>query len=375
MTFDWDKVLAGIGKIESVDNIPFLLGYYHKIFGVLGSSCSHNVINSEIEKITSKSFKILVIKDTNGSSEEEGYHEYATVYINEAKKIILVVREEERGLVEKVLNVKGELFEKSMVNHLTILFDINNKDSQKLINEIKACFAYGIKRKQANHINLLCNSDGLYLKKIEIKRKYEIDLELNYGKKFPPVHQKIVDYLKQDNESGLLLAGGNPGTGKTFYLRYLASILDKKIIYVPPNLIKSIIDPSFLQFITEHENSIFIVEDGEEILMKRAGGFDSGVANLLNMTDGILGDCIKTKIICTFNMDIGEIDRALLRKGRLFYQHQFEKLSVEESNRLLKHLKINHIANEPMTLAEIYNLDLENKIEKEEKRTIGFARN
>ena len=53
------------------------------------------------------------------------------------------------------------------------------------------------------------------------------------------------------------------------------------------------------------------------------------------------------------------IDKALLRKGRLIAEHKFEKLSLEETNKLLKHLNKDIIAKEGMTLADIYNIDIE----------------
>jgi hypothetical protein len=71
-------------------------------------------------------------------------------------------------------------------------------------------------------------------------------------------------------------------------------------------------------------------------------------------------------------MDRKKIDTALLRKGRLIAEHKFDKLKVEDANKLIKHLKIDHITTEDMTLTEIYNLqEIEYKVE-EPKRKIGF---
>jgi ATP-dependent 26S proteasome regulatory subunit len=54
-----------------------------------------------------------------------------------------------------------------------------------------------------------------------------------------------------------------------------------------------------------------------------------------------------------------KIDSALLRKGRLIAEHKFELLSIDETNKLLKHLNKNFISSEPMSLADIYNIDVE----------------
>jgi hypothetical protein len=71
-------------------------------------------------------------------------------------------------------------------------------------------------------------------------------------------------------------------------------------------------------------------------------------------------------------MDRKKIDTALLRKGRLIAEHKFDKLKVEDTNKLIKHLGMEHVAEESLTLTEIYNLqEVEYKAE-ETKRKIGF---
>jgi hypothetical protein len=62
----------------------------------------------------------------------------------------------------------------------------------------------------------------------------------------------------------------------------------------------------------------------------------------------------------------------LLRKGRLIAEHKFDKLKVDDANKLIKHLGMDHIVTDDMTLTEIYNLqEIEYKSE-EPKRKIGF---
>jgi ATP-dependent 26S proteasome regulatory subunit len=123
----------------------------------------------------------------------------------------------------------------------------------------------------------------------------------------------------------------------------------------------------------DHKNTILIIEDGERVISDREGnGSAAGVSNILNLTDGILGDCLNIQIIATFNMKREKIDQALLRKGRLIAEHKFENLTVEETNKLLKHLGKDHEVTKSMSLADIYNIDVEEirSINKESK--IGF---
>ena len=122
----------------------------------------------------------------------------------------------------------------------------------------------------------------------------------------------------------------------------------------------------------EHKNSVLIVEDAERVIADREGnGSSMGVSNILNLTDGILGDCLNIQIIATFNMKREKIDQALLRKGRLIAEHKFDKLSINEVNKLLEYIGKKGKVTEPMTRADIYNID-EELFKVEENLKIGF---
>jgi SpoVK/Ycf46/Vps4 family AAA+-type ATPase len=166
-----------------------------------------------------------------------------------------------------------------------------------------------------------------------------IDLELNYGVEFTKVHDTIVNRLNQNNGKGIILLHGDPGTGKTSYLKYLTTLIkEKDILFISPSMAEMLSEPSIIPFLMDHKNSILIIEDAEKVIGDRESGnvSASGVSNILNLTDGILGDCLNIQILATFNMKREKIDQALLRKGRLIAEHKFTKLSVEETNNLLK---------------------------------------
>ena len=62
------------------------------------------------------------------------------------------------------------------------------------------------------------------------------------------------------------------------------------------------------------------------------------------------------QIIATFNCDLTTIDPALLRKGRLIANYEFNKLDLESSKILSDKLGFGtENVTVPMTLAEIYN--------------------
>ena len=62
------------------------------------------------------------------------------------------------------------------------------------------------------------------------------------------------------------------------------------------------------------------------------------------------------QIIATFNCDLTIIDPALLRKGRLIANYEFNKLDLESSKVLSDKLGFgSENVTEGLTLAEIYN--------------------
>ena len=200
-------------------------------------------------------------------------------------------------------------------------------------------------------------SQYLYTKPIVIRDPKISDLNLHYGDGFDRIHKQIMTALEKDEAHGLVLLHGLPGTGKTNYIRYLIkNINNKQLIYIPPNMIDYINNPKFLPFMLTQSKSILVIEDAENIIKSRSSDETTtqAVANILNLSDGLLGDALHQPIIATFNCDLTSIDPALLRKGRLITQHEFKKLDVENAQRLSDHLGFKTEITEAMTLADIY---------------------
>lgn len=219
-------------------------------------------------------------------------------------------------------------------------------------------------------IGIICKSpSGFYTEDFKIESN-GFDFS-NYNSGFEEVHNYIQDRLEKTN-TGLILLHGVPGTGKTFYIRYLISICEKKMIYMPPDMSDSISSPDFVSFLMENPDTILLIEDAENILMDRQAGGSQAVANILNLSAGILGDALKIQIICTFNTEINHIDKALLRPGRLIAKHEFKELDEGKTLELFQNMYNKVPPKKIMTLAEIYNSD-EPKFDKpEEKHAFGF---
>lgn len=184
-----------------------------------------------------------------------------------------------------------------------------------------------------------------------------------------------IDSIIEDissNESGLIIFHSKPGAGKTSLIKYLSQELqDKEFFFLPNNNFNILTDPSFVEFcLNELQDSILVLEDCERLLLNREINKGYDISNILNITDGIMGDLLNIKIIATLNT-ADKIDEALLRKGRLIRKVEFKELTKDQVINLGKFL--NKTIEEPreMMLCDVYNTS-DNGIKAQTREKIGF---
>lgn len=222
-------------------------------------------------------------------------------------------------------------------------------------------------------INVITHTnDGLDLKQLNIKPT-TLDIDLYYNDDFKPVDEVIRKRLEKEADKGIILLHGLPGTGKTTYLRHLVGSIKKRVLFVSPAVAGNLMNPEFIDLLIDNPNAVLIIEDAENIIMDRKFSSHSSVSNLLNISDGLLSDCLNVQIICTFNSDLNLVDDALLRKGRLIAKYEFKKLDAVKAQRLSNHLGFAKQISKPMTIAEITNPD-DMDGTKPAVHTIGFRR-
>ena len=202
---------------------------------------------------------------------------------------------------------------------------------------------------------------GLMTNELEFKR-FDIDLDANYNDDIP--YDDILKLIKSPKNE-LILLDGKPGTGKTSLIKNLMGKTEKPFLYIDSSLLAGLESSKFIDFLLDYRNSVVVLEDCEKILSHREEG-NPFMGTLLNLTDGIIGETVKAKFICSFNCPEHKIDKALLRKGRLSLKYTFNELSLEKTKNLMPE------ATKPLTLAEIYHKDQNNVVGEPVKRKIGF---
>lgn len=261
-----------------------------------------------------------------------------------------------------------------LTGEMGILFSEANKDDAFFYEKI---FRQRYAKQKESRIHMVKSGHfGLDLTPLNVKKPV-LNLTLNYNDDFLPIHKLLIGNLRKKNKAGLVLLHGRPGTGKSTYIKYLINSLRKKVIFLPPSLASTLESPDLTSLLTENPNSVFIIEDAEQLIKSRESSGESRISLLLNLTDGILGEALGSVFICTFNTDLRNIDEALLRKGRLIASYEFDELPIAKLIKLKEHFGLADFQiKDRMVLSDVYHI-MENRFD-EEKRTrkaIGFNSN
>jgi hypothetical protein len=188
----------------------------------------------------------------------------------------------------------------------------------------------------------------------------------NYTDTIVKDFEHVVTDLGSPSPCGrLVLIDGEPGTGKTYFVRALFDMLPKALfILIPPQLIAELSGPNLAAGISEiredHPDSslILVVEDADQCLVPRAADNISSMSGMLNATDGIFGTLVDLRVVCTTNAIYKEIDEAIVRPGRLCRSIKIGALDIPRAEAVYKRLtgKEKKLEGDDITLATVYRL-------------------
>lgn len=251
-----------------------------------------------------------------------------------------------------------------------IAFVPDNANTAQRWMDIAIPFKLKNRSKTSEICLMVQGADGIKTTAIKIK-KPKLELTTNYNDDIVEIHQSFVKKLRTKNASGLFLFYGTPGTGKSTYIKFLIHHLNKNVIFMSPRLAGSLDAPELMSFLIRNKNSVIVIEDAEELIITRDAGRNSTISTILNLTDGLLGECLNIQMIATFNTQITNIDKALLRKGRLQGMYEFKDLAVTKAQELSNKLGYENTVTQPMSLANIYNQN-EQQHDFNKRQAIGF---
>jgi len=152
----------------------------------------------------------------------------------------------------------------------------------------------------------------------------------------------------------LILWHGEPGTGKTYALRALCQswkdwcsveyILDPEVLLgASPGYLASMImgSASWEDEVEEEDDTkrpwkLLVMEDTGELLTENARDRSGqGLARLLNVVDGFIGQGLKILILITTNEEFDKLHPAVSREGRCAAAVKFDGLDANEATKFL----------------------------------------
>lgn len=226
---------------------------------------------------------------------------------------------------------------------------------------------------RTNKIYLIVNSNRGITTKAIVLEKPKLNFELHYNDDFKQIHIEILKNIKKNKTKGLYLFHGLPGTGKSTYIKYLIHQQNKKVIFISPNMAGNLDNVELTNFLLDNQNCVLVIEDAEDLILSRDNQYNSKLSFLLNLTDGLLGESLGIQIIATFNTDLKNIDKALLRKGRLTTIYEFKELELSKTNLLMQNLGHNGKNTKPLSIADIFNFQVDTNYQPKLRKTVGFG--
>src|SRR5688572_14292690 len=245
-----DSALADLLEaIGQNDNFK-IFQYYVLSFGKFPSTLRLNLHVDGTKDSTAEILKQLeldehnfkpVIKNwrTENSKEAKLENDYVSEYIlkSENKKILI-------HFISQRKNIQ-----------IHFLYNHEDAESEKWILDTNHNLRtkYGHEKKPGFKV-LVASEGRFYTDDIDTVDFQAVDINELYNDDFAEIDEVISGSI-QKTESGMILLHGDPGTGKTTYIKHLiCQHTDKQFIFIQNDFVRDLLNPSFVYFLLQNKN-------------------------------------------------------------------------------------------------------------------------
>lgn len=199
---------------------------------------------------------------------------------------------------------------------------------------------YGSNPEHNIKVHIFSKDDGkLGTKEVYINKKTFSGIREDL---YPDIDIKELNNQFLACDENVLILHGQPGTGKTTFIKYMLSHLseedgNKAIAYAKDAAV--INSSGFWSMLHEGSYDKLILDDADGLLTPRSETVNKGLSELLSFSDGMIPN--RTKIIITTNQEVKEIDEAIIRPGRCFDFLVLEPMTYEYA----KNIWVNKLGN------------------------------
>lgn len=184
----------------------------------------------------------------------------------------------------------------------------------------------------------------------EIRRVGQLGKELERGNYSEEVLKKydfaVRDLQSPDPRGRMVILSGKQGTGKSHLVYAMLAALDSAtVVMIPTAMVRELSGPVMLDVLLRGRSQlsmvgpmVFLVEDGDGVIVQRRAENMSDIAGVLNATDGPIGRLLDGRLIVTTNAQDLEIDPAVKRNGRLSVALHVGPLPIEKAIQVYKRL-------------------------------------
>lgn len=259
------------------------------------------------------------------------------------------------------------------------------------------------KVKEEQQIHMIAPDE--YSEQVSLYPMGEISSPLNrdnYNEEILKKVDFVIKELNSENPLGrMVLIDGPPGCGKSYLIRGMLKELNYGVcVLVPVSMLESLDKPTLIPLLMKYKRKsgmigrlvkppsddvfkdkkgkpiILIIEDADSVLVPRQADNMSEISSLLNYTDGIFGSLFDLRIIATTNAPHVDIEKALLRPGRLLKRIHIDYLKPTKAEEIYKNLTGQKKTFEKeVSLATVYSMAKGNEPDEavnQKDNVVGF---